>query len=141
MDTSTSMSRSALIVRPTQGRHYSMGRMRAVFKADGAETASRYSISEWWLEPNTRGPGTHTHPEDHIFYVIEGTVTLFVDGQWCDAERGTYALIPGGTPHDFENRASVRCGFMSLNVPGGFESSIPSIVQWFEENPLGDVTA
>ncbi|MCI0338514.1 MAG: cupin domain-containing protein [Acidobacteria bacterium] len=60
-----------------------------------------------------------------------------MNGQWCDAERGTYALIPGGIPHDFENRGSVRCGFMSLNVPGGFELSIPSIVQWFEEHPLG----
>ena len=46
-----------------------MGRMRAVFKADTAETDSRYSVSEWWLEPNTVGPGTHAHPEDHLFYV------------------------------------------------------------------------
>lgn len=25
----------------------------AVFKADGDETRRKYSISEWWLEPNT----------------------------------------------------------------------------------------
>ena len=68
MNASTSSPRRAVIVAPTQGRYYSMGRMRAVFKADGAETDSRYSISEWWLEPNTRGPGTHAHPEDHIFF-------------------------------------------------------------------------
>ena len=36
-----------------------MGRIGAVFKADGEETAGRYSISEWWLEPNTQGPGAH----------------------------------------------------------------------------------
>ena len=137
MDTSTSTSRKALIVTPDQGRHYSMGRMRAVFKADCSETDSLYSISEWWLEPNTSGPGTHLHPEDHIFYVIEGTVCLFVNEEWCDAERGTYALIPGGTPHSFENRGSVRCGFISLNFPGGFELKIPGIVEWFEENPPG----
>jgi mannose-6-phosphate isomerase-like protein (cupin superfamily) len=128
----------ALVIAPDQGRRYSMGRMSAIFKADCAETDSRYSISEWWLEPNTRGPGTHAHPEDHIYYVIEGNLDLFVNGEWCLAERGAYAIIPGGTPHDFENRGSVRCGFMSLNIPGGFELKLPGIVQYFSENPLGD---
>ena len=27
---------------------------------------------------------------------------------------------------------------MSINTPGGFEESIPQIVNYFEENPLGD---
>jgi hypothetical protein len=35
--------------------------MRAVFRADGGETADTYSISEWWLEPGTPGPGPHSH--------------------------------------------------------------------------------
>jgi hypothetical protein len=35
-----------------------MGRISAVFKADGAETGQLYSISEWWLDPHTKGPGT-----------------------------------------------------------------------------------
>jgi ferritin len=30
-----------------------MGRISAVFKADGAETGQLYSISEWWLDPHT----------------------------------------------------------------------------------------
>jgi hypothetical protein len=41
-----------------------MGSVSAVFKADGDETRGRYSISEWWLEPYTRGPGAHSHEED-----------------------------------------------------------------------------
>jgi hypothetical protein len=52
--------------------------------------------------------------------------------------RGSYALIPGGTPHDFENHGTAQCGFISFNVPGGFESEIPAIVQWFAANPLGE---
>ncbi|MEO8306968.1 MAG: cupin domain-containing protein [Pseudomonadota bacterium] len=132
-------ARKPLIVRPEQGRKYDMGRMRAVFFADGAETASRYSISEWWLEPRTRGPGTHSHADDHIFYVIVGTLSMFIDGERNDAPRGSYALIPGGIPHDFENRGEEECGFISINVPAGFEQMMPRIVQWFRENPLGDV--
>jgi mannose-6-phosphate isomerase-like protein (cupin superfamily) len=141
MSSATPLVRKALVLAPGQGRLYSMGRMRAVFKADTAETDSRYSVSEWWLEPNTQGPGTHAHLEDHVFYVIEGTVSILIDGEWFQAVRGSYALIPGGTPHNFENHGTVPCGFISLNVPGGFELRVPDIVQWFAENPLGDAGA
>jgi quercetin dioxygenase-like cupin family protein len=131
--------RKPLVVAPGQGRTYDMGRMRAIFLADGEETDARYSISEWWIEPRTRGPGTHAHPDDHIFYVLAGTVSLLIDGEWTDAIRGSYALIPGGVPHDFENRGSEECGFISINAPAGFERSMPGIVKWFADHPLGDV--
>jgi hypothetical protein len=52
-------ARRPVALAPGEGRGYDMGRIQAVFKADGAETAGRYSISEWWLEPNTTGPGAH----------------------------------------------------------------------------------
>ena len=138
MSSATPLVRKALVLAPGQGRSYPMGRMRAVFIADTAETDSRYSVSEWWLDPKSKGPGTHAHPEDHVFYVIEGTVSIAIDGVWHHAVRGSYALIPGGTPHDFENHGIVRCGFISLNVPGGFELAMPHIVQVFAGNPLGD---
>ena len=65
--------RAAVVLRPGEGRAYFMGgRISAVFNADRAETAERYSISEWSLEPHTQGPGPHSHPEDDVFYVIEG---------------------------------------------------------------------
>ena len=120
-------TRKAIIVPPGEGRAYPMGRISAVFKVDLDETANAYSLSEWWLEPRTRGPGAHAHDEDHVYYVIEGVVSVGIDGQWSDAARGSYIQIPGGTPHDFENRGTVRAGFMSLNVPGGFEARMADI--------------
>lgn len=129
--------RKPLIVGSDQGRPYDMGRMRAVFYADGAETDGRYSISEWWLEPNTGGPESHAHADDHIFRVLMGTLSLFIDGVQTDASRGTYAVIPGGVSHYFENRGTKECGFISINVPAGFEQKMPDIVQWFAEKPLG----
>ena len=124
-----------LVLTPDEGRHYSMGRMSAFFVADGDETASRLSVSEWWLEPNTVSPDTphpHSHSEDHVFYVIEGEVSVLLDNDWHDARRGTYIYIPGGTEHTFENRTAARSGFISINAPGGFESQLPGIVEWFE---------
>jgi mannose-6-phosphate isomerase-like protein (cupin superfamily) len=119
--------RKPVVLQPEQGRVYAMGQMRAIFKADGEETADRYSISEWWLEPRTRGPGVHQHSDDHVFYVIAGTVSLRTNDDWLQAAQGTYVVIPGGTPHDFENRGSVPAGFISFNSPGGFEEKMPDI--------------
>jgi len=114
-----------------------MGPLSAVFKADTDETGSRVSVSEWWLEPETRGadcPPPHAHPEDHVFYVIEGVLALSLEDAWHSVEAGTCIFIPGGTEHTFENHSSSRAGFININVPGGFERDLPSIVQWFKDN-------
>jgi hypothetical protein len=89
-----------------------MGRISALFKADGDETAGRYSISEWWLEPNTQGPGAHSHAEDDIFYVLEGTMSILL------GER--------------------RAGLLNFSIPGNFEKDMPSIAEWFAEHPPKD---
>jgi mannose-6-phosphate isomerase-like protein (cupin superfamily) len=115
-----------------------MGPINAVFKADGAETADRYSISEWWLEPHTTGPGAHTHPEDDVFYVLEGTMTFLVGDRWVDAPKGSFVLASGGTPHDFQNRTDERTGALNISVPGAFEPRMPGIVDWFLAHPPGD---
>jgi len=133
--------RKPFVIGPNQGREYDMGRMRAVFFADGEETDEKYSISEWFLDPCTQGPGAHTHPDDHIFYVLTGTLSLIIDSKRTDAARGSYALIPGGVSHDFENHGEEECGFISINVPAGFEQMMPQLVTWFGENPLCDVDA
>jgi quercetin dioxygenase-like cupin family protein len=130
--------RQAVILGPGEGRAYPMGRIGAVFKADCAETGSRYSISEWWLEPHTQGPGAHSHAEDDIFYVIEGTMSVLVGELWTDAPRGSFVLAPGGVTHDFENRSDARAGVLNLSIPGTFEPHMADIAQWFRDHPPQD---
>lgn len=129
--------RKPIVLAPGGGRDYPMGRIRAIFKADEAETAQQYSISEWWLEPNTKGPGPHSHEEDDVFYVIEGTMSVFLDDHWIDAPRGSFVLIPGGVTHDFENRTTARAGILDF-TNGVFETEMKGISDWFAENPPGN---
>ena len=127
-----------IVLGPGDGRAYAMPAMRAVFKADGAETGDRYSISEWWVEPRSAGPGAHSHAaNDEIFYVIEGTASLLVGDRWIDAPRGSFLFIPAGTTHDFANRTDRRMGLFNVFLPGGFEENMPNIVRWFEEAAQG----
>ena len=119
--------RKPIVVAPEQGRTYEMGRMRAIFKADLEESAHRYSVSEWWLEPGTRGPGVHQHGEDHVFYVIAGSLSVWVSEHWSHLAKGAYVVIPGETPHNFENQGTERAGFIAFTAPGGFEERMPDI--------------
>jgi len=133
-----STKRAGIFLPPAAGRSYPMGRISAVFKADGDETQRAYSISEWRLEPHTQGPGAHSHPEDDIFYVIEGTMSFLVDDRWIDAPQGSFVLAPGGVTHDFENRSSSRASVLNFSIPGDFERDMPAIAEWFAENPPKD---
>ncbi|HTR68885.1 MAG TPA: cupin domain-containing protein [Mycobacteriales bacterium] len=139
MDEINSAQRPPVVLGPGEGRAYPMGRLSAVFKADGSESAGRYSISEWWLDPHTKGPGPHRHPEDDVFYVLEGTMSVCVDGHWSEASAGSFVLVPGQVTHDFENRGSVRAGMLNVSVPGEFEAKMPSIADWFNARTDGEI--
>jgi len=134
----SSTKRVGIFLPPGDGRAFPMGRIRAVFKADGDETQRAYSVSEWWLEPHTKGPGAHSHAEDDIFYVIEGTMSFLIGDRWIDAPQGSFVLAPGDVTHDFENRSSSRAGALNFSIPGDFEKHMPAIAKWFAENPPKD---
>jgi mannose-6-phosphate isomerase-like protein (cupin superfamily) len=137
------MSRTArhpIVLEPGAGRHYAMGRISATFKADEAETAFGYSISEWWLEPDCSGPGAHSHEEDDVFFVLEGTMSILVGERWVDAARGSFVLVPGGVTHDFQNRSEVRAGVLNFS-PAPFEPEMAGIAAWFREHPPGSARA
>ncbi len=128
-----------LVLAPGEGRVYDMGRMSAVFKADLDETGSALSVSEWWLDARSEGPHLHQHDEAHMFYVIEGVLSVYLEGRgWFEAAQGSYVYIPGQTEHGFENQGDARAGFISINTPGGFETMLPRIVGFLDEHPIGD---
>ena len=131
------VTRTPVVLAPGEGRNYDMGRIRAVFKADGPETAGGYSISEWWMAPNTTGPGAHAHPEDDVFYVLEGTMAVRVGDDWIDAPPGSFVLVPAGVQHDFENRSAAPARVLNFSHPGDFEQHMAGIVQWFTDHPPG----
>ena len=108
-------------------------------------SVSIYLPPSYDTSPNKRYPvvyllhgGAHSHPEDDIFYVIEGTMNILVGDRWIDAPRGSFVLAPGGVTHDFQNRSLSRAGVLNLSIPGDFEKNMPAIVEYFAENPPGD---
>lgn len=136
-DAPASTDRDPLVLVPGAGRSYPMGRLSAIFKAGGTETAGRYSILEWWLDPHTRGHGAHSHPPDDVFFVLEGTLSFLVGGEWVEAPSGSFVLVPGGVTHTFENRGDRRAGALNISAPD-LEDRMPSIADWILQRPPGD---
>lgn len=132
--------RKSVRLEPGGGRVYAMGPVQAEFKADGPETLGRYAISEWWLEPRTKGPGTHSHDDDDVFYVLEGTMSIRVGTRWFDASKGAFFVVSGGTKHDFENRTALRAGMLNVSAPGNFEENMPGIAAWFRARSPEDAS-
>ena len=133
----TTQDRDPLVLAPNEGRTYPMGRLSVVFKADGTETAGHYSISEWWLDPHTRGHGAHSHPPDDVFFVLDGTLSFLVRDEWVDAQAGSFILVPGGVTHTFENRGDTRAGALNISAPD-LEERMPTIADWFVQRLPGE---
>jgi quercetin dioxygenase-like cupin family protein len=116
------------------GRSYAMPAMQADFKID-AESGGRYSISEWLLEPGCPGVGPHNHEaNDDIFYVLEGTIEFLIGADWHRAEKGAFLRVPAGVTHDYRNTSEQPARLLNIYIPGDFESAMPAIVKWFQEN-------
>jgi len=117
-----------IVLSPGEGRAYSIGPMRGVFKADGVETGDRYCVSEWSVEPGCDGPGAHSHAENvELFIVTEGTMSFLVGSEWIDAPAGTFIRVPAGVTHDFANRTAEPASAFNVFIPGGgFEASFAS---------------
>jgi mannose-6-phosphate isomerase-like protein (cupin superfamily) len=132
MPSTRRLPRGVILLSPGEGRQYHCGPMRSVFLADGDESGDRYSVSVWWVAPRSSGPGAHCHEaNEELFYIVEGTMTFLVGDQHVDAPAGTFLRVPAGVMHDFANNTALPAGALNVFIPGGFESNMPAIVEWY----------
>ncbi len=61
--------------------------------------------------------GRHTHPGDEISYILEGELTLLVDGQPPrQVKAGESFVVPAGIVHDAHNNGSVATKLVGVYV-------------------------
>ena len=90
--------------------------------AGSAETGGTYNLFEIELPPGgTHGPWLHA--QDQAFYVVEGTVSLLLDGQTQSAGPGSFAYVPAGTLN--AARAEGRAArLLVFHLPGGLDRAV-----------------
>ena len=80
--------------------------------------------------PPMSGPPLHRHSrEDEWFYVLDGQITVQVDGQRTILPAGGSAFAPRGTAHTYQNFSPAPARTLVLVTPGHFQ-------RFFEELTL-----
>jgi quercetin dioxygenase-like cupin family protein len=73
------------------------------------------------LAPRGMATPLHVQPnEDEAFYVLEGRISLYLDGDRSEAGAGEVVWIPRGVPHAFRVD-SEQARIIALSVPGNHE--------------------
>src|SRR5579872_4635439 len=115
------MSRHPVINTPPQGRTVAVVGDVYRFLATGEDTNGKYALWEALVPPGG-GPPPHVHSrEEEGFYVLEGEITLTVNGERVVAKAGTFANMPVGTPHSFKNESGKPAKMLISVAPAGLE--------------------
>jgi quercetin dioxygenase-like cupin family protein len=104
----------------------------ARFLVSSEETHGAWSLVEL---KEMAGYHTNLHRHNHTdeaFYVLEGVLTVNINGGLSEYPAGSYVLIPRGTPHAQGNRGKVPARILLTMTPGGFERSFKDRVELFK---------
>jgi quercetin dioxygenase-like cupin family protein len=86
----------------------------------GEDTAGRCGLVETVEERGAHSP-RHLHlREDETLYVMEGSLSVWVAGEWVEARAGTAVFLPRGVEHAFLAETE-RARVLSFFAPAGFE--------------------
>src|SRR5262245_37445342 len=68
--------------------------------------------------PRSGSPeGLHTHEVDQIFYVLEGVMSIEIEGQRHEAGPGSLIVFPAGVPHRNWNAGNEPTVHLSIAAP------------------------
>ncbi|MEM8860769.1 MAG: cupin domain-containing protein [Chloroflexota bacterium] len=77
---------------------------RYVFKATAASTGGAYVAFENFAPAGLKGPPSHLHPKQtETFTVLEGQLTLTMEGKTVTLGPGESVTVPIGVAHTFDN--------------------------------------
>ena len=88
---------------------------------DSRTSGGKVVVFEMTTQPGV-GPPLHRHNrEDEFFYVIEGSLKFWVDGNESIVAAGGSVFAPKGSVHAFKNTGKVPARAIVQCTPGGIE--------------------
>ena len=118
----TNMTHPPTVREPGEGKTIAVVGDVYRFLATGDETDGRCAMFEAVVRPGG-GPPPHIHSrEEESFYVLEGEITFQVGDQQFVAKAGTFANMPVGSLHSFENNTNKQARMIISVAPAGLES-------------------
>ncbi len=94
-------------------------------KVDGAWTLVEYTVPPRF---SAQRPPWH-NGKLAGFFVIAGTLTLYVDDQRAKASSGSFMVVPPGEIHRLANESDVPVTFLTVVAPGGWDHYADTFAQ------------
>ena len=87
--------------------------------AENRATGGAISVIMAWHKPG-EGPPDHVHfSQEEMFFIVEGTYELTLDGQTSTVGPGTIVFIPRNVMHRFKNVGGTTARMLDWSLPGG----------------------
>ncbi len=116
------MSKRYSFLPPKGGTNYEWSADHTFVKVTAADTDGHYTLMEDNLKP-AFALGLHRHDKHaETFYILEGSLDFYVDGDWMTAEAGSCLHVPPGVPHACTvTEASGPARMLMIFQPAGFD--------------------
>ncbi len=99
---------------------------RLSIRVRGEQVGRRFAVMESVAGPGAAAP-LHTHVEDEVFLVLDGTATFRLGNVIVDVGAGGHVIIPANTPHAWKNRSDVDVRMIAIFGPAGVERMFEQI--------------
>ncbi len=114
-------NRKVKVVGPNKGKHMSVTGDINTILASKEETGGTYSFIEAKVFPGG-GPIPHTQTREHEgFYIIEGQIAFYVNGQRIEAIPGAFVNVPPNVLHSFKNETHEAAKIIIVLSPAGMK--------------------
>lgn len=117
-------------VPPGGGPNYDWSADHTFVKVSAADTGGQYTLMEDNLKSQFRlGLHLHRHHAE-TFYILDGSVDFYVDGDWMTAVTGTCLHVPPGVPHACVVTPGAEGGRMlMIYQPAGFDGYLAELAE------------
>jgi mannose-6-phosphate isomerase-like protein (cupin superfamily) len=106
------------IVPSGQGRLLTARGNVMAFKAVAAQTSGDFSLMERTVPPGARTPPPHRHANcSEAFFVLDGTITFWLESAELAGGAGDFLLVPRGSAHTFGNQGREPGRLLVLHAP------------------------
>jgi quercetin dioxygenase-like cupin family protein len=121
-------------VPPGGGPNYDWTRDHTFVKVSAADTGGAYSLMEDNLKREF-ALGLHLHRQHaETFYILEGNVDFYLDGDWLKATPATTVHIPPGVPHAVVLPPGQTGKMLMIFQPSGFDQYLVELAKMTEQD-------
>ena len=95
------------------------GAIELTILVPGSASDGAFAIYEDIVQPGV-GPPRHIHKlQDEVFFVLDGSFDIEVDGRLSNASAGDVAYVPRGSVHAFKNVGNASGCLRYIFTPAG----------------------